>query len=261
MKGFLKLLFRISIRLVSSKFLLSFILFFTRGLNYALQVIRLKGRDSGEQTKEILKLLFALDDQLYKLTSRIATCYEGGIHPKHRLTHYHEFLVKNVGDGETVLDIGCGIGAVAYDIALLSGAAEVVGIDMSSEQIGFAQNHYQEPNLHFICGKAPEAIPERRFDVVVLSNVLEHIEHRVEFLLDVAAKTKARKFLIRVPNFERDWRVPLKKELGLNYFSDPTHYVEHTFEEFLAEVEAAGLKVQNNEVRWGEIWAVLEKRE
>src|SRR5439155_11890257 len=32
--------------------------------------------------------------------------YEGGIHPKHRLTRYHDFFVDRVKAGERVLDIG-----------------------------------------------------------------------------------------------------------------------------------------------------------
>lgn len=256
MRGLLGLLLRTLLRLLPLRFLPWVILLFTRGLTYALQASRLEPARAADRTRQILKLLLIADDTLYKLTSETAIHYEGGIHPKHRLTRYHDFFVKNIEDGERVLDIGCGIGVVAHDIALLSGADDIIGLDMSREQIDFAKSHYEEPNLHFICGKAPEAIPERRFDVVVLSNVLEHIERRVEFLLTVAAKTGAKKFLFRVPLFERDWRVPMKKELGLNYFSDPTHYVEHTFDEFVVEVEAAGLIVNSYEIRWGEIWAV-----
>jgi hypothetical protein len=61
--------------------------------------------------------------------------------------------------------------------------------------------------------------------------------------------------LIRVPLIERDWLVSLKKEMGLNYFSDPTHYIEYTKESFDQEVTEAGLKVKSIQCKWGEIWA------
>ena len=61
--------------------------------------------------------------------------------------------------------------------------------------------------------------------------------------------------LIRVPLFERDWRVPLKQELGVEWRLDPTHEIEYTIESFAEEIAEAGLTVSLQEIRWGEIWA------
>jgi len=77
----------------------------------------------------------------------------------------------------------------------------------------------------------------------------------VEFLDRVVRKVRPGRVLLRVPMFERDWRVPLKKELGMDYRLDPTHFTEYTPESFTAELEAAGLVVVHEEFRWGEIWA------
>jgi hypothetical protein len=60
---------------------------------------------------------------------------------------------------------------------------------------------------------------------------------------------------------DREWRVPLRRELGLFHFSDPTHHVEYTRESFEAEVREAGLRVVHLQVNWGEIWAELTLRE
>jgi hypothetical protein len=65
--------------------------------------------------------------------------------------------------------------------------------------------------------------------------------------------------LIRVPLFERDWRVPLKKELGVEWRLDPTHETEYTIESWAQEIEEAGLKVTHQEIRWSEIWAEAVK--
>ena len=64
--------------------------------------------------------------------------------------------------------------------------------------------------------------------------------------------------LIRVPLFERDWRIPLRRELGVEYRLDPTHETEYTLESFAAEMHEAGLRVTHQEVRWGEVWAECE---
>ena len=50
--------------------------------------------------------------------------------------------------------------------------------------------------------------------------------------------------------------VPLKKELGLDYRLDATHYVEYRQEDFRQEMDDAGLRVEHCDIKWGEIWAV-----
>ena len=88
-----------------------------------------------------------------------------------------------------------------------------------------------------------------------MSNVLEHIEDRVSFLKKVQKQIRPGRYLLRVPMFNREWRVPLRKELGLPYFLDDTHYTEYTQESFALEMQSAGLRIFHMEIRWGEIWA------
>jgi len=88
-----------------------------------------------------------------------------------------------------------------------------------------------------------------------MSNVLEHIEDRIGLLKMIQDKINPERWLIRVPMINRHWLVPLKKELGMSYFSDPTHYTEYTLESFKDEMVDAGLEVRHTEVTWGEIWA------
>jgi hypothetical protein len=69
-------------------------------------------------------------------------------------------------------------------------------------------------------------------------------------------RLQAHVVLIRVPFFERDWRLPMRRELGINYFSDPTHRIEHTLAEFAEEIAAGGLTLVEQRLMWGEIWAL-----
>ena len=71
-------------------------------------------------------------------------------------------------------------------------------------------------------------MPNQKFDVIILSNVLEHIENRIEFLQKI--KNLAPKILIRVPMINRDWITLYKKELGVEWRLDKTHYIEYTLE-------------------------------
>jgi hypothetical protein len=118
---------------------------------------------------------------------------------------------------------------------------------------------HQHPNVTYITGDARTDLPAGHYDVVILSNVLEHIDDRVTFLRQIASAATPERWLIRVPLFERDWRVPLKKELGIEWRLDPTHYIEYTQETFEQEVTAAGLQIVEQQTRWGEIWCELRE--
>lgn len=202
---------------------------------------------------QALKLLFALDTMLYQVQGQKAVEYDGGIHTKHRHMKYHDFFTNRIGKDDRVIDIGCGIGAVAYDVAKT--AARVVGVDFNENSIQTARERYQHPRLEFRVGDALEALPNEKFSVVILSNVLEHLPGRPAFLRRVHETLRPSCILIRVPVFERDWRVPLKKELGVEWRLDPTHETEYTLETFVEEMKEADLTISHLEVRWGEIWS------
>jgi SAM-dependent methyltransferase len=203
-----------------------------------------------------LRFMFGLDADLYPLQGRLAVAYDGGIHTKHRHTRYHEFFTSRIHEGEQVLDVGCGNGALSKDIAE-SATATVLAVDLQKKNIETAREHYAHPRVTYLQGDALQELPRHKFDVVVLSNVLEHLPDRVAFLRRLLAETNAARLLLRVPLFERDWRVPLKRELGLEWRLDGTHETEYTLEAFAAEMEQAGLNMVHQEVRWGEIWAEL----
>ena len=200
-----------------------------------------------------LKNLFIIDDALRWQIDVAAISFEKGIHPKHRLTQYHKYFVDRVRVGETVLDVGCGYGDLADDLA--AKGAQVTGIDIDIRRIEIAEKRYSRPNLSFLHGDILTADLKRRFDVIVISNVLEHVSARIKMLRDMGKVFHPRCFLVRVPMLDRHWSVPMRAELGLPHFIDPTHCTEYTVESFCAEMEAAGLKVVQVSVCWGEIWA------
>lgn len=206
---------------------------------------------------EALRALLKIDDHLTWEINRIAVLYDRGAHVKHRLTKYHDFFVSRINPADRVLDLGCGRGEVANSVAEQTGA-EVVGIDLNSEKIEYAKSRYKLDNLEFCIGDILVDLPEGPFDVIVFSNVLEHIDQRVTFLQKVQESVRPDRWLIRVPMIDRDWRVPLRQELGLPYFSDGTHFTEYTRESFCHEMSEAGLFVSELIINWGEIWAEVK---
>lgn len=216
------------------------------------------GKAYGLPPAEALKFLFRVDQRLYTLQGDRAIAYGDGVHPKHRLIQYHDFFISHIQEGDRVLDVGCGIGAVAYDVARQTAASAVVGIDRDAKKLAQAKRRYAHPRLTFLEGDALTALPDQRFGVVILSNVLEHLEDRVGFLRRLLERIQPTRVLIRVPAFERDWRVALKHELGVGYYLDPTHCIEHRVDELTGELAQAGLTLRQSVARWGELWMVAE---
>jgi ubiquinone/menaquinone biosynthesis C-methylase UbiE len=223
------------------------------GVLKGLFVLESRGRDSGAG----LARLFAVQDDLEHVINERALVYGTGEHPKHRLTRYHDFFVARTKDRDQVIDVGCGYGAVARTIARAHPSARVVGVDYDRGRLAQARRSENPPNLCFVEADATHSVPDGPWDVVVLSNVLEHIVDRVGFLKALVEVTAADRFLIRVPLFERDWKQPMRREVGANYYSDPDHKIEPSIDEFCAETAAAGLVLNELITPWGEIWASL----
>ncbi len=201
-----------------------------------------------------MKLALKLHSFSYKLISYLAIKNENGLHPKHRLIGYHEFFTKNVNSNDRVLDIGCGNGSLAKDVAKY--AKSVTGIDIDEKLIAKAKRKNPAPNLEYKVGDVTRDLSNEKFDVIIMSNVLEHIDDRVNFLKSI--KPLANKFLFRVPMIDREWVTLYKKELGLDYRLDTTHFTEYTFAQFKDEFEQAGYSIESHSVQFGEIWAVIK---
>ncbi len=203
--------------------------------------------------RPLLGLFIRLHNFSYHMTSFFSS--HTGIHPKHKILNYHQFFIDNISSTDTILDIGSGNGAVAYDAA--KKAKHVVGIDFSSKNIHQSKKTYQTKNLKFIEGDATTYEFDAQFDVIILSNVLEHIEHRIKFLQKISAI--APKILIRVPMLTRDWITIYKKQEGYEYRLDATHYIEYSEDVFREEILKANLHIQHLYTKFGELYAVVTR--
>ena len=211
-----------------------------------------------DRRRSVRELLITYDDA-YRALDLAAIEYDGGVHAKHRLTGYHDFFVERVSPGERVLDIGSGKGELAHDLVERSGAT-VVGVDHDQSHLDFARSRFAHERLEFRSGDVLDGLPDGHFDVVVLSNVLEHLGPRVEFLRRLVASATPSRILLRVPVYARDWTVPFTAEVGLLAYWDPDHEIEYDPESFRAELAEADLGVTELVLTWGEIWAQAEPR-
>jgi ubiquinone/menaquinone biosynthesis C-methylase UbiE len=92
-------------------------------------------------------------------------------------------LVKRIaGKDRTVLEIGCGVGTLAFMLA--EKCAQVVGVDLSSRQIAFAEKKKVSnrcANIEFIHADASQVagILGRKFDVATMVMFLHEAEPEV----------------------------------------------------------------------------------
>jgi len=204
--------------------------------------------------KFLIKITLKIHNLSYRLSSILAIKLEKGLHPKHRLMNYHKFFIDNINSEDIVLDVGCGNGSLTYDIA--KKAKKVIGIDSNKKNIRIAKEKYLSSNIKYIIRDVTTCNFDQNFDVIVLSNVLEHIENRIEFLKKV--KSLAPKILIRVPTINRDWITLYKKELGIEWRLDKTHYTEYTLKSLRTELEKVGLNIEKYSIQFSEIWLVVK---
>lgn len=205
--------------------------------------------------KFIIKIIVWIHNFSYRLIGVLAIKENGGIHPKHKILNYYEFFLSNISPADKILDIGCGNGACTN--AVSKKVSKAVGIDISKNNIKMAREKFANDNLEYIIGDATTYEFKENFDVIMLSNVLEHIENRIEFLKKI--KSIAPKILIRVPLLTRDWLAVYKKEKGLEYRLDGTHCIEYTEESFKDEIEKSGLQIEDYYTRFGELYGIIKR--
>lgn len=96
--------------------------------------------------------------------------------------HYDRYKTATLYVPEKqVLDIACGAG---YGSQMLSqaGARSVIGVDVCSQTVNYANKNYPSPNLTFICANAEEFTWPESFDVIVSFETMEHLQQPAQFL-------------------------------------------------------------------------------
>lgn len=100
-----------------------------------------------------------------------------GILDRRTLGRDHRFLAERLAPGLSVLDVGCGTGAITKGIAEAVGpTGSVVGVDRDAAHVERARAHGAgHPNLRFEQADATQLAFEAAFDIVTAARTLQWI--------------------------------------------------------------------------------------
>ena len=211
----------------------------------------------------LVRPVLMLHNLTYLLAGRLGgLASENGLHPKHGIIRYKEWFCEHIRPDDIVLDIGSNTGELPRLIA--RHATQVFGIEINPELHQAAIRHANPENLKFFLGDATAFDLSRLKNIskITLSNVLEHIEKRPQFLTKILNNIVwrggpgSRVLLIRVPLFDRDWITTYKYQSGVEWRLDRTHFTEYTLESLSEELAQAGLEIAEYKIKYGEIYAV-----
>ena len=113
-----------------------------------------------------------------------------------RMGYILDVLQKNKLNNIEILDIGCGGGLVSEGMSKIG--ANVTGLDFVSENIRIAKTHAKKSNLkinYFVCDFEKEKI-KSKYDVIVIFEVLEHLDNWEKFIKKIRLNLKKNGVLI-----------------------------------------------------------------
>tara|TARA_Y100000590_G_scaffold86224_1_gene96599 strand:+ start:9773 stop:10555 length:783 start_codon:yes stop_codon:yes gene_type:complete len=114
-------------------------------------------------------------------------------------TEANEVINEINWKGQTVLDVGCGTGNFANEVARKN-AKYVLGIDFANEAIKTAKKKYSRKNLEFKNLDVKKI--EEKFDVIVSIGTLEHMDNPLQILKKLKkCLNKNGKIILTTPNW------------------------------------------------------------
>ena len=113
-----------------------------------------------------------------------------------RIKYIQDTLNKKKLNKLKILDVGCGGGLVSEGIAKLG--ADVTGIDFIEENIRVAKKHAKQSQLeiNYIVKDFEKERLTSKYDVIIIFEVLEHLENWKSFLEKIQKNLKPKGVLI-----------------------------------------------------------------
>ena len=124
----------------------------------------------------------------------------------------NEGVLRQVGCGQKILDVGCGTGTLGFEIKKRGN--EVWGLDINKKAIDLAKKKLDKTFLYDAADPDDLPIKDEKFDVIVFADILEHLDEPEAVLLEYKKYLKEDgRIIVSLPNFA-SWTIRVKKLFG-----------------------------------------------
>ena len=144
-----------------------------------------------------------------------------------------------------ILDIGCGGGLLSEPFARLG--AEVTGIDASDKNIKVAKIHSKKSNLkiNYICSTPEKLNLDKKFDVILNMEVVEHVED-LNFFMMQSAKFLKKNGLMFVATLNKTLKSYVFAIIGAEYILRWLPIGTHDWEKFVEPSKLIDIGIKHN---------------
>ena len=162
-----------------------------------------------------------------------------------RIQYIKEILNRKNLNGLKILDLGCGGGLVSEGIAKLG--ANVTAIDFIEDNIKIAKQHAIENNLkiNYLLKDFEKYKIDSKFDVVVIFEVLEHLNDWESFLSKILLNLKKNSIII-ISTINRNL---ISKFLSIDIAENYVKWIPkntHNYYKFIKPDELKSFFIKNN---------------
>jgi len=176
----------------------------------------------------------------------------GPLHPKHLYAPEEPWYEEHIYPGCDFLDVGSGVGTACIR-AREKHARLAVGVDYDAGNIELARERARSGGLdgstHFIqlnIEHSPLPFPSGHFDVVLFSNVIEHLHRRIDVLREIRRVLRPTgHLLLSAPNGYTPWKNVLRRA-GISPYDDEDHKIEYSREELVEELRQGGFHIKGD---------------
>ena len=147
----------------------------------------------------------------------------------------YNFKLKNKSkpfSGIKILDIGCGGGLLSEPMSRMG--ANVTGIDASDKNIKIAKLHSKKNKLkiNYLCSSPEKLKIEKKFDVILNMEIVEHVEN-IDFFLKSCSKLLKKNGLMFVATINKTLKSYVFAIVGAEYVLRWLPIGTHEWEKFV----------------------------
>ncbi len=180
-----------------------------------------------------------------KVTTNYAKHTNSNPIQRYLLSRFNRRLIECVrlANPKTILDAGCGEGFTLTQLTKAGIKATMSGIDYSEEAIALAEK--TAPTLRIAKASIYSLpFPESAFDLVICSEVLEHLEHPEKAIAEIRRVSK-KHILVSVPN-EPYFQIAnfLRGKYPRTFGNHPEHINHWSSYAIVTLLRSAGLSIQ-----------------